>query len=149
MSIEKLIQDHTSALRELTEVLRDLKSGFGAREPLQGDSDSGKPKAEAKKTTAKKAESKPEKDSPKAEEPAEQDSAATPEPKDGGAAAEGDAEAYPEASKQDVIDTTLALGKAGKRNDLVALLAEFGVQKSTQIDPERYGEFVVKAKALL
>lgn len=83
-----------------------------------------KPKPEAK--------AKPD---PKVEE-----AAATPEPKDDGA---------PAIELQQVIDVTLALGKAGKRAELVELLGEFGVAKSSLLDPSDFAGFHAKATALL
>ena len=98
---------------------------------------------EKAQTSAKKTEKKPDPKPEPVEAPVEEQSAATPEQKDEPAAAEV------EVTRDQVRDITLALGKAGKRDPLVALLGELGVAKSSQLDDSQLVEFYTRATALL
>jgi hypothetical protein len=84
---------------------------------------------------------------PKPEPVAEVAPVATPEPKDEPAPAAADPVA--DISKQDVIDITLALGKAGKRAQLIELLGKFGAPKASELAPEKFAEYHAAATALL
>lgn len=72
--------------------------------------------------------------------------AATPEPKAEDAAADDKPEGI---TLQDVIDITLALGKAGKRPELVELLGKYEVAKSSQLHKNDYAGFHKRATAIL
>lgn len=76
----------------------------------------------------------------------EPEAAATPEPKDEDAAADDKPEGI---ALQDVIDITLALGKAGKRPELVELLGKYEVAKSSQLHKNDYAGFHKRATAIL
>lgn len=156
MSLEQAIQDHAAAIRDLAAAIRggaaprtaDLHlvaaAAAAAAAPVTetnkaADKAADKAQTSAKKTESKKPDPKPE----PVEAPAEEQSAATPEQKDEPAAA------GVEVTRDQVRDITLALGKAGKRDPLVALLGELGVAKSSQLDDSQLAEFFTRATALL
>lgn len=97
--------------------------------------------AKAEKAAKAKAD-KAAKEDPKPEP----EVAATPEPKDEDAAADDKPEGI---TLQDVIDITLALGKAGKRPELVELLGKYEVAKSSQLHKNDYAGFHKRATAIL
>lgn len=97
--------------------------------------------AKAEKAAKAKAD-KAAKEDPKPEP----EVAATPEPKDEDAAADDKPEGV---TLQDVIDITLALGKAGKRPELVELLGKYEVAKSSQLHQNDYAGFHKRATAIL
>lgn len=141
MSIEQAIQDHAAAIRELAAAIRQGGAGTGqvvaaaATNVTEASQTIGKAQSSTKKADTKKPDPKPE--------PVEEQSAATPEEKDEPAAAEV------EVTRDQVRDITLALGKAGKRDPLVALLGELGVAKSSQLEDNQLVEFFTRATALL
>lgn len=153
MSLEQAIQDHAAAIRDLAAAIRggaaprtaDLHLVAAAAAPVAetnkaADKAADKAQTSAKKTESKKPDPKPE----PVEAPAEEQSAAaTPEQKDEPAAA------GVEVTRDQVRDITLALGKAGKRDPLVALLGELGVAKSSQLEDDQLVEFFTRATALL
>ena len=53
------------------------------------------------------------------------------------------------ATKQQVIDATIALAKAKGRDAPVPIFGTFGIKKATECDPARYGELVVALTAAL
>lgn len=144
MSLEQAIQDHAAAIRELAAAIR---GGAAPRTADQHLATAAAHVTEANKviektqTSAKKAEKKP--DPKPVEAPVEEQSAATQEQKDEPAAAEV------EVTRDQVRDITLALGKAGKRDPLVALLGELGVAKSSQLEDNQLVEFFTRATELL
>lgn len=146
MSLEQAIQDHAAAIRELAAAIR---GGAAPRTADQHLATAAAHVTEANKvidkaqTSAKKVEKKPDPKPESAEAPVEEQFAATPEQKDGHAAAEV------EVTRDQVRDITLALGKAGKRDPLVALLGELGVARSSQLDDSQLAEFFTRATALL
>lgn len=139
MSLEQAIQDHAAAIRELAAAIR---GGAAPRTAAAQVTEVNKAVDKAQ-TSAKKAEKKPDPKPEPVEAPVEEQSAATPEQKDGHAAAEV------EVTRDQVRDITLALGKAGKRDPLVALLGELGVARSSQLDDSQLAEFFTRATALL
>lgn len=144
MSLEQAIQDHAAAIRELAAAIRGGAAPHTADQHLAA---AAAHVTEANKvidkaqTSAKKTEKKP--DPKPVEAQVEEQSVATQEQKDEPAAAEV------EVTRDQVRDITLALGKAGKRDPLVALLGELGVAKSSQLDDSQLAEFFARATALL
>lgn len=155
MSLEQAIQDHAAAIRELAAAIRggaaprtaDQHLATAAAHVTEANKVLEKAKGtsgEAQgKSETKKAEKKPDPKPDPVEAPVEEQSAATPEEKDEPAAAEV------EVTRDQVRDITLALGKAGKRDPLVALLGELGVAKSSQLEDGQLVEFFTRATALL
>lgn len=155
MSLEQAIQDHAAAIRELAAAIRqggapltaDQHLAAAAAHVTEANQAIGKAKGtsgEAQgKSETKKAEKKPDPKPDPVEAPVEEQSAATPEEKDEPAVAEV------EVTRDQVRDITLALGKAGKRDPLVALLGELGVAKSSQLEDGQLVEFFNRATALL
>lgn len=148
MSLEQAIQDHAAAIRDLAAAIRggaaprtaDLHLVAAAAAPVtETNKAADKAQTSAKKTESKKPDPKPE----PVEAPAEEQSAATPEQKDEPAAA------GVEVTRDQVRVITLALGKASKRDPLVALLGELGVAKSSQLEDDQLVEFFTRATALL
>lgn len=140
MSLEQAIQDHAAAIRDLAAAIRGGAAPRTADLHLvAADKAADKAQTSAKKTESKKPDPKPE----PVEAPAEEQSAVTPEQKDEPAAA------GVEVTRDQVRDITLALGKAGKRDPLVALLGELGVAKSSQLEDDQLVEFFTRATALL
>lgn len=140
MSLEQAIQDHAAAIRELAAAIRGGAAPRTAAAPVTETSKVvDKAQTSAKKTESKKPDPKPE----PVEAPVEEQSAATQEQKGEPAAAEV------EITRDQVRDITLALGKAGKRDPLVALLGELGVARSSQLDDSQLAEFFTRATALL
>jgi hypothetical protein len=145
MSLESAIAENTAALRELiaqlakglptsaAQVAAVVEQSKVEEETFVSDTKAAKAAADKKAAAAKADAAKKAKD-------AEAAAAATPEPKDDDA---------PAIELQQVIDVTLALGKAGKRDKLVELLGEFGAAKSSLLDPSDFASFHAKATALL
>lgn len=146
MSLEQAIQDHAAAIRELAAAIR---GGAAPRTADQHLAAAAAHVTEANRvidkaqTSVKKTEKKPDPKPEPVEAPVEEQSAVTQEQKDEPAAAEV------EVTRDQVRDITLALGKAGKRDPLVALLGEQGVAKSSQLDDSQLVEFFTRATALL
>lgn len=147
MSLEQAIQDHAAAIRELAAAIRqggaphtaDQHLATAAAHVTEANKVIEKAHTSTKKTESKKPDPKPD----PVEAPVEEQSAATPEEKDEPAVAEV------EVTRDQVRDITLALGKAGKRDPLVALLGELGVAKSSQLEDNQLVEFFNRATALL
>ena len=139
MSLEHAIQDHAAAIRELAAAIR---GGAAPRTAAAQVTEANKAVDKAQ-TSTKKAEKKPDPKPEPVEAPVEEQSAATPEQKDEPAAAEV------EVTRDQVRDITIALGKAGKRDPLVALLGELGVTRSSQLEDDQLAEFFTRATALL
>jgi len=76
------------------------------------------------------------------EEPKEEQ---TPEPKEQVELPFEEARVY---TMEDVRKKLLALNKAGKKDEVSALIKSFGVDKFPQIPAEKYGELMAKAEAL-
>lgn len=131
MSLESVIAENTAAIRELIAALANGKPVTAAQVDSAG--------TEVKETKADKPKAEKKADTPKPE--AEEQSAVTPEQKDEPAAAE--------VTKDDVVAVTLALGKAGKRNQLVEKLTELGVPKASALDEPEWAGYVEWANALL
>lgn len=134
MSLESVIAENTAAIRELIAALANGKPVTAAQVDSAGTEVK---ETKAAKTDKPKAEKKA--DTPKPE--AAESSAATQEQKDEPAAAE--------VTKDDVVAATLALGKAGKRNQLVEKLTELGVPKASALDEPEWAGYVAWANALL
>lgn len=147
MSLEQAIQDHAAAIRELAAAIRggaaprtaDQHLATAAAHVTEANKVIEKTQTSGKKADTKKPDPKPE----PVEAPVEEQSVATPEEKGEPAAAEV------EVTRDQVRDITLALGKAGKRDPLVALLGELGVAKSSQLEDNQLAEFFTRATALL
>lgn len=142
MSLEAVIAENTAALRELIAALAN-----------------GLPTSAAQVAAVVK-ETKAEEDTSEADAAAAKKAKATKDAATAAAAKKADAKAAAEANTDDlagggeivlqqVIDVTLALGKAGKRAELVELLGEFGAEKSSKLDPSDFASFHEKATALL
>lgn len=146
MSLEQAIQDHAAAIRELAAAIR---GGAAPRTADQHLAAAAAHVTEANRvidkaqTSVKKTEKKPDPKPEPVEAPVEEQSAVTQEQKDEPVAAEV------EVTRDQVRDITLALGKAGKRDPLVALLGELGVAKSSQLEDSQLVEFFTRATALL
>lgn len=146
MSLEQAIQDHAAAIRELAAAIRQGGAPRTADQHLAAaathvtEANQAISKAQ---TSAKKVEKKPDPKPEPVEAPVEVQSVVTQEQKDEPAAAEV------EVTRDQVRDITLALGKAGKRDPLVALLGELGVAKSSQLEDNQLAEFFTRATALL
>lgn len=146
MSLEQAIQDHAAAIRELAAAIR---GGAAPRTADQHLAAAAAHVTEANRvidkaqTSVKKTEKKPDPKPEPVEASVEEQSAVTQEQKDEPAAAEV------EVTRDQVRDITLALGKAGKRDPLVALLGELGVAKSSQLEDDQLVEFFTRATALL
>lgn len=141
MSLEQAIAENTAALRDL---IAAITNGVSAGQNPVVDEPAPQVKAEkpAKVEKAKAADPKPE----QVEEPAP---AATPEPKADSVAAAADEDDEKVITVQDVTDITIALGRAGKRQQLIELLAEFNVPKASQISAHLWADYHAKATALL
>lgn len=142
MSLEQAILDHASAIRELAAAIRGAGTGqvgtAAAAHVAEATQVVEKAQASAKKSGAKKPDPKPD----PVEAPVEE-SAATQEQKGDDAAADV------EVTRDQVRDVTLELGKAGKRDALIALLSDLGVAKSSQLEDNQLGEFFTRATELL
>ena len=142
MSLEQAIQDHASAIRELAAAIRGAGTGqvgATAAHVTEAAKVVEKAQASSKKSETKKPDPKPD----PVEAPVEEESAATQEQKG------DDAVAEVEVTRDQVRDVTLELGKAGKRDVLIALLSDLGVAKSSQLEDNQLGEFFTRATALL
>lgn len=138
MSLETVIAENTAALRELIAALAKGLPTSAAQ--ITAVVEEAEDTSEADAAAAKKAAAAKAAAAKKAKEAAEAEEAATQEPKGGGAAA---------VDLDAVIAATLALGKAGKRAELVALLDTFKVAKSSALDPSDYASFHKSATELL
>ena len=142
MSLEQAIQDHASAIRELAAAIRGAGTGqvgTTAAQVTEATKVVEKAQASSKKSETKKPDPKPD----PVEAPVEEESAATQQQKGADAAADV------EVTRDQVRDVTLELGKAGKRDALIALLSDLGVAKSSQLEDNQLGEFFTRATALL
>lgn len=132
MSLENAIAENTAAIRELIEAIKQGAPTTQAQDAAAVAED--KPAKAEKPKAEKKAEA------PK-QEAAESSAAATQEPKEEAAAAE--------VSLDDVVAATLALGKAGKRQQLVEKLGELGAAKASALPEAEWAGYVEWANALL
>ena len=142
MSLEQAIQDHASAIRELAAAIRGAGTGqvgATAAHVTEAAKVVEKAQASSKKSETKKPDPKPD----PVEAPVEEESAATQQQKGDDAAADV------EVTRDQVRDVTLELGKAGKRDVLIALLSDLGVAKSSQLEDNQLGEFFTRATELL
>ena len=145
MSLEQAIQDHASAIRELAAAIRGAGTGqvgtaAAAAHVTEAAKVIEKAQASSKKSETKKPDPKPD---PVEAPVGEEESAATQEQKGADAAADV------EVTRDQVRDVTLELGKAGKRDALIALLSDLGVAKSSQLEDNQLGEFFTRATELL
>lgn len=142
MSLEQAIQDHASAIRELAAAIRGAGTGqvgTTAAHVAEAAKVIEKAQASSKKSETKKPDPKPD----PVEAPVEEESAATQEQKG------DDAVAEVEVTRDQVRNITLELGKAGKRDALIALLSDLGVAKSSELADDQLGEFFTRATELL
>lgn len=140
MSLEQAIQDHASAIRELAAAIRGAGTGqVGTNAAHVTEAAKVVEKAQASSKPAAKPTPKPG----PVEAPVEEESAATQQQKG------DDAVAEVEVTRDQVRDVTLELGKAGKRDVLIALLSDLGVAKSSQLEDNQLGEFFTRATELL
>lgn len=160
MSLEAKVEALTAALDRLAAVISGAQAiatagAVGSNKAFpHSDSDDRTvqqvaDEIEATNAAAAKAEkpAKAKADKAAKEDPKpEPEVAATPEPKDEDAAADDKPEGV---TLQDVIDITLALGKAGKRPELVELLGKYEVAKSSQLHKNDYAGFHKRATAIL
>lgn len=146
MSLEQAIQDHASAIRELAAAIRgtgtDQVGTTGSALVTEAAKVVEKAKGSDTKPTTKPAAKPTPKPDP-VEAPVEEESAATQQQKGDAAAADV------EVTRDQVRDVTLELGKAGKRDALIALLSDLGVAKSSQLEDNQLGEFFTRATELL
>lgn len=142
MSIEQAIQDHASAIRELAAAIRGQGVGISSAHVADANKANEKAKGSDTKPAAKQAAKPTPKPDP-VEAPVEEESAATQQQKGDDAAADV------EVTRDQVRDVTLELGKAGKRDVLIALLSDLGVAKSSQLEDNQLGEFFTRATELL
>ena len=142
MSIEKLIAENTAALRELTAAL--------LKHPVQQDLPLAELRTELRtETQAVLQEAKAETKAGKSKTTAPASSAPAPAVEETAPAAPATEQAASDIDLPKVVEVTLALGKAGKRAQLVELLEGYGVPKSSQLDPSQFADFHAKATALL
>lgn len=134
MSLEIAVQENTAAIRELIEA---IKQGVPATQAQVAAVVTESADTKPAKTEKAKVEKKAEAPKPEAEE----SSAATQEQKEEAAAAE--------VSLDDVVAATLALGKAGKRQQLVEKLGELGAAKASALPDTEWAGYVEWANALL
>ena len=142
MSLEQAIQDHASAIRELAAAIRGAGTGqvgATATHVTEAAKVVEKAQASSKKSETKKPDPKPD----PVEAPVEEESAATQKQKG------DDAVAEVEVTRDQVRNITLELGKAGKRDALIALLSDLGVAKSSELADDQLGEFFTRATELL
>lgn len=145
MSLEIAIAENTAALRELIAQLAKGLPTSAAQitavvKEAETEVDTSEADAAAAAAAAKKAKDAKEAKAKKAQEAADAAADATPDPKDDGAGA---------VDLDAVIAVTLALGKAGKRPQLVELLEAYGVAKSSLLHKNDYKGFHAKATELL
>ena len=125
MSIEQALAENTAAIRELIEAIKQ-----------------GVPTTQAQDTAVvtEAADTKPAKaETPKAENKTEAPKQEAEEP----------SAAAAEVSLDDVVAATLALGKAGKRQQLVEKLGELGAAKASALPEAEWAGYVEWANALL
>lgn len=147
MSLEQAILDHASAIRELAAAIRGAGTGQVGTAAAAHVADANKVNEKAKgsdtKTAAKQAAKPTPKPDPVEAPVEEEESAATQEQKG------DDAVAEVEVTRDQVRNITLELGKAGKRDALIALLSDLGVAKSSELADDQLGEFFTRATELL
>ena len=144
MSLEQAIQDHASAIRELAAAIRGAGTGqVGATAAHVTEAAKVVEKAQASSSSKKSETKKPDPKPDPVEAPVEEESAATQKQKG------DDAVAEVEVTRDQVRNITLELGKAGKRDALIALLSDLGVAKSSELADDQLGEFFTRATDLL
>lgn len=137
MSLEKQIAELTAAVNNLATVFG--ASAAQLAQPVESapvQEAKPEPKKETAKAPAKKAE-------PKKEEPAKA------EPKAETKTEEAPAEEDSGVSFDEVRTATRELGIARDRETVVALLADFGVGKASELEPAKYAEYVARARAAM
>lgn len=140
MSLEIAIAENTAALRELiAQLAKGLPTSAAQITAVVKEAEDTSEADAAAAAAAKKAKDAKDAKAKKAKEEAEA-ADATPETKDDGAGA---------VDLDAVIAVTLALGKAGKRPQLVELLEAYGVAKSSLLHKNDYVGFHAKATELL
>ena len=143
MSLEQAIQDHASAIRELAAAIRGAGTGqvgTTATHVAEAAKVVEKARASSKKSETKKPDPKPD----PVEAPVEEEESAATQKQKG-----DDAVAEVEVTRDQVRSITLELGKAGKRDALIALLADLGVARSSELADDQLGEFFTRATELL
>lgn len=123
MSIEQALAENTAAIRELIEA---IKQGVPTTQ------------AQVAAVVAKAADTQPA----KAEEPKAENKTEAPKQ-------EAEEPSAAEVSLDDVVAATLALGKAGKRQQLVEKLDELGAAKASALPEAEWAGYVEWANALL
>lgn len=158
MSLEAKVEALTAALDRLAAIISGAQavatsSAVGSNKAFpHSDSDDRTEQQVADEieaanaAAAEKAAKAKTKTKAKEDPKSEPEVAATPEPKDEDVAADDKPEGV---TLQDVIDITLALGKAGKRPELVELLGKYEVAKSSQLHKNDYAGFHKRATAIL
>lgn len=136
MSLEAVIQENTAALREL---IAALANGTPVTKAQVADVVT---EAKADKPAAKKQEKAKEDPKPEAAEEVVEEPAATPEPK-------GEDAAATEITAADITAVVIALGKAGKRPELIELLGKYEVAKGSELHKNDLAGFHKRATAIL
>ncbi|CAB4149890.1 hypothetical protein UFOVP555_46 [uncultured Caudovirales phage] len=141
MSLEIAIAENTAALRELiAQLAKGLPTSAAQITAVVKEAEDTSEADAAAAAAAKKAKDAKEAKAKKAQEAADAAADVTLDPKDDGAGA---------VDLDAVIAVTLALGKAGKRPQLVELLEAYGVAKSSLLHKNDYAGFHAKATELL
>ena len=133
---------HLTASPELLETVNALAGVLPqtkARqiEPVKAESATERTEApEPVKTAPSRSRTKAKPEEPKEEVPQEAEPVAEPEA--GGA----------DVSIEEVRSVVHAKATAGKRDEVKALLQSFGVQRVTDLEPTKWGAFMIKVNAL-
>lgn len=136
MSLESVIAENTAAIRDLIAALANGQPTSAAQVAAVVT----EAKAETKAPATKKAKPDPK---PEVTEEVAEESAATPEPKAEDAAAEA------EITQEDITKVVIALGKAGKRAELIELLGKYEVSRGSELHKNDLAGFHKRATALL
>lgn len=142
MTLEKQLAELTTAVNDLTAVLQTSLQASAKAMPAQilTAEEAEKAAEEFKEAQTKKAPAKaPAKKAEPKPEPAKQ------EPK----AEEAPAEEENGVSFDEVRTATRELGITRDRETVVALLADFGVGKASELEPAKYAEYVARARAAM
>lgn len=135
MSLETVIAENTAAIRDLIAALANGQPTSAAQVAAVVT----EAKAETKAPATKKAKPDPK---PEVVEEAAEESAATPEQKVEDAAAA-------EITQDDITKVVIALGKAGKRAELIELLGAYEVSRGSELHKNDYAGFHKRATAIL
>ena len=139
-----------------TKALNDVFDGTRPRKPTAAEvkehrDQNGGTMAEAKAAATKAKAAEPKKPTPEPEQPSSPSTGTTSESEpldaqsDSGELA-GDEKAYVLADAQDLTKKVVA---AGKRNEMVALLAKYEAKVAAQLKTEQIAPFCVEAEGLL